>query len=270
MNRTVPERGTNPPPIGPRRSPAGHDAPGGSFKAVPSIAVKHEGHRGGVMRSDLDLLASIGLRPEPVAALPLPPARGRPAAVLVVPDGDRLATVPVLADPVTGWRPAEAGDGVAAALLTALGAPPTAGVERGIGTGVDQTNTSVIVDDAAVVKWIRHPGPELTAATTTLAHLRGVGYPSVPAFLGALSWDDGTPSGVVTALADRYLPAAEHGWDWAAEDAGALRPIGAELGRLAASLHIALATPSPVLPRPTGRATASDAARWHAAASAMV
>jgi maltokinase len=82
------------------------------------------------------------------------------------------------------------------------------------------------------------------------------------------------------AQADTYLPGARDGWDWCLElvrgvAAGDLRDgwtadFPARLGRLAADLHEALATPSDVLPEPRRAATGEDTASWHRAALGRV
>jgi maltokinase len=238
------------------------------------------------VRSDPELLAELTAAlatrsapgqdgERPVAALPLPSAAlalapatgaGRCAVAVLRRDDGRLLTQPMLAT-AAGWRPAAPGDGVSAALLAALGVPVGAGQERTL--DIDQTNTSVIVDDVAVVKWIRHPEAGHLPPPAP-AHLHALGWPAMPTLFGSVTWEDDGAAPVRVALADRYLPGAEHGWDWATDDAAAGRPLGARLGDLAASLHLALATPSAVIPEPVHRATADDAARWHAAASARL
>jgi maltokinase len=84
-------------------------------------------------------------------------------------------------------------------------------VERPI--TVDQTNYSVVVDDAVVVKWLRpavpvpHPGVQL------IRHLAAIGFDDMPAFVGVDERD-----GVVHAIVTAYLPAALDGWDWYVDD----------------------------------------------------
>jgi maltokinase len=128
----------------------------------------------------------------------------------------------------------------------------TAGRERAI--TVDQTNVSVVVDEQVVVKWldpaVRDPHP----AVRTLEHLRLVGFDDVPELHGVEVVD-----GWVVALVTQYLPGARDGWEWFVDDviatlddpggACAERSAGT-IGALAARLHVALATPSSVLPTP--------------------
>ncbi|WP_433826068.1 hypothetical protein ACQP2E_28735 [Actinoplanes sp. CA-015351] len=78
----------------------------------------------------------------------------------------------------------------------------------------------------------------------------------------------GGASAELVALIVAFLPGAVDGWEWAVDDllaelgGGALAVIGGLLGELAAELHVALATPSSVLPDPVGAAAPADVAGW--------
>ena len=213
--------------------------------------------------------------------------------VQFVREGDGWCGQPVRADGDV-WTAAVAGDGAASALLSLLAGdaappPPWRVLRLGpvpsadgaeVAVTVDQTNSSVVVGDAAVVKWRRavrdaaHPGP------TALAHLAAVGYTGIPRPVGQLLRR--LPSGheLPVAQVDCYLPGARDGWEWclelvravAAGDTGDpwAADFPARLGRLAADLHAALATPSEVLPAPRRPASAEEAAQWHAAARRRV
>jgi maltokinase len=116
-----------------------------------------------------------------------------------------------------------------------------------------------------------------------LAHLESVGYDEIPKPLGALTWQ--SPAGVELTLArgDAFLPDARDGWEWCVErlaahlrhDDGACPPdcdpwIGGRLGGLVAGLHIALASPSDVIPEAAGVASPDDVKAWRAAATATL
>ena len=213
-----------------------------------------------------------------------------------------LALVPLVA---TGgrWRRARPGDGLSIALVELLASrhepggqfvvrrlasvPPRSGgddiaaLEHAV--GVDQANVSVVVDDAVIVKWLGRPEAGGQRAATLLAHLGAVGYEAVPRLYGSLAWlaPDGREATI--ALAEAYLPGARDGWEWCVarleahlrHDDGACPEgcdpwIGGPLGRLVAGLHIALATPSEVIPEPTSRATPTEVDAWRAAATAAL
>lgn len=200
--------------------------------------------------------------------------------VAVVGDDAGCRWTVALVETASGVRRAAAGDGVAEALLARLAAgsrrdgafrlhrfagQPVTG-ERAV--TVDQTNESVVVGEAAVVKWAVHLPPTGRAveqpAVRRLAALAGFSGTATP--WGLLTVDVGEAAPLLLATATAFLPGAQDGWDWAVDDVRrlargeltvdeAVRPAG-ELGRLVARLHAALAA--------TGRevATEDDARQW--------
>jgi len=140
----------------------------------------------------------------------------------------------------------------------------------------DQTNESLIVGETVMVKWISEPRLGPHPAPVLLAHLAEVGFTEIPAPYATLEWSGQDGRTAVCALVDAYLPEAADGWTWCVDllrdhlhhlpDGCAPRcdaDIGTVLGALVARLHLALATPSSVLPRPVSRAGSSLIARWH-------
>lgn len=125
---------------------------------------------------------------------------------------------------------------------------------------VDQTNYSVVVDEAVVVKWLRPPAVEPHRGVTLLEHLTEVGFLEMPYFWGAE-----TAAGRVLATATSYVIDSTDGWEWYVDlvtndltGGGALSvDVGARLGALTARLHRALTSPSSVLPMPVGSAAKS-------------
>jgi maltokinase len=164
-------------------------------------------------------------------------------------------------------------EGDAAAALLQAGSDPERGAWqfRGAGVtlpagaqerpiGLDQSNTSYVVDERLVVKVYRriwpgvHPEVELGRHLTATAHLD-----CVPAFAGSLHWN-----GHAVALVQEYVP-GEDGWTWgsAAVQAGDVEDI-ARLGGESARLHSALAGYG------SRTATAADLRGWRAAAGAQL
>ncbi|HSS66968.1 MAG TPA: hypothetical protein VLK34_00355 [Nocardioidaceae bacterium] len=245
-----------------------------------------------------DAIASAGtdlLRSSvPAAATPTPdgslsleaslPLDGRRWVCVVADDSGRRWTVPVVRDG-SSVRRAQAGDGVAEALVERIGAGPleqpfalasfTSRPVRGErGMGVDQTNESVVVGDAAVVKWCLHLAARgntaAPPAARRLAALATAGFDGMPGLWGLLSLDVRAEAPLLLANVTSYLPGALDGWDWATADARgyargeidfdqAVAPATA-IGELIARMHVALAA--------SGRstATADDARRWASAA----
>jgi maltokinase len=120
---------------------------------------------------------------------------------------------------------------------------------------VDQTNESVVVGDAAVVKWTfladegPHPAPSMLAA------LDAAGFAGTPRPWGVVEWR----GRLLCSIVD-YLPGAVDGWTWAVEDIRTLdlarvESSGRAVGELVASFHRALAGTS----RP---ATVEEAESW--------
>ena len=215
--------------------------------------------------------------------LPLPGG----CRVLVVRDAAGvLYTVPVAG---SGSDRAGPGDGVAAALVRLLGtgpartgsfelvrryAAPATGEEA---VTADQTNESVVVGGAAVVKWTVRPTTDPHPAPHRLAQLTAAGFTGMPRLWGLLLWHDPRRAGsepVVLATVSDYLPGATDGWEWAVADlravaAGDVRPPGdtapaQAIGRLTAELHLGLAGAG------TRPATPAEVADWHARALADV
>jgi maltokinase len=106
-----------------------------------------------------------------------------------------------------------------------------------------------------------------------LQHLAAVGYAGVPRSYGLLVWNSPDGRTLPCAMAVAHLPGAVDGWTWcvqAAEREIEEGPWGpgfpARLGRLVAGLHLALATPSGVLPDPVHRVDRQVIQGWHAEA----
>ncbi|WP_067183304.1 hypothetical protein [Microtetraspora niveoalba] len=153
---------------------------------------------------------------------------------LTVEEGVTGAVVRALAEGVTPPLP------FSVRAFRALPAPPAG--ERAI--TVDQTNHSVIAGESVVVKWFPRPSRAPQPAPDLLAHLSGFSRTATP--YAAIYWED-----ALVALVTAYLPEARDGWEWCVDEAEAGRTgFAAELGALAAELHLAMASPSPVFPDP--------------------
>ncbi|HEX4249422.1 MAG TPA: hypothetical protein VH008_16285 [Pseudonocardia sp.] len=231
----------------------------------------------------------------PVAAMALDgdgtrSAGGPPRHAVAVAQGPTgRVTVPLVADAAGGgWRRACAGDGTASALVhqlaTAAGPAGRFALHPGQSIGItsatlaersvdtDQTNESVVVAERSVVKWIRRPLEGDQPAMRLPAHLDAVGFTGIPPVQGFLTWQPPGMAPVLLAGVDAYLPDAADGWAWCVDalldqlGGGAPADFPGQLGRLAADLHAALATPSPVLPQPVASVGAATVQGWHATA----
>jgi maltokinase len=219
---------------------------------------------------------------------------------------ERLALAPdfevVLTEQGDGWSvsiqhldasPCVAGDGAAEALLSLLrqegdladrwqvlrlaSFPEVAGEQP---VTVDQTNLSVIVGDRVNVKWLRQVRDDPQPSLAALAQLSAVGFAQMPTPYAVLTWTSPTGRVLPVAYVTEHLANAEDGWSWcvqlvrslaAGEEADPeVNDLPRRLGQLTADLHVALATPTHVFPRPIQPAGASRVQRWHDGAYAML
>jgi maltokinase len=211
---------------------------------------------------------------------------GRGRWVLVLETQPGLLTSAVVEE-LEGFRRARAGDGVSEGLLakTARGEDHGSFTFRRLGTigswpgerpiEVDQSNESVVVGDAAVVKRFVFTTAGNERPMVLPAHLVAAGFEEMPAPLGSAGWQhtDGVMS---LSSITTYLPDARDGWDWYVEllersiEDRAVDAFGpaAALGAMTARLHSALATPTEIVPAPTAVAREDTVARWRRIAEA--
>ena len=125
--------------------------------------------------------------------------------------------------------------------------------------GVDQSNTSYVVDERLVVKLYRRVWPGTHPEVELVEFLTGR-VDSVPAFAGSCHW-----RGHAIGLLQDYVPGGIDGWRWGADAiiSGDATAIG-RLGEVTAELHAALAG--------LGAETAAPSvtAAWRAAAEAQL
>jgi maltose alpha-D-glucosyltransferase / alpha-amylase len=167
-------------------------------------------------------------------------------------------------------RPAERGGTFAAHATAALRALPASAAPRVRRMNVEQSNTSVVVDERIVVKGYRKthagPQPELEVAR----FLDAVGYRNTPALLGYVEYERSGAEPMALCIVQRFVHARGDGWSVIL---GALRNRSApsaesarRLGERTAELHRAFATTgggAAFEPEPTTRA---DVDAWAAQA----
>ncbi|MGX5696448.1 hypothetical protein ACWKWP_09655 [Agromyces soli] len=142
---------------------------------------------------------------------------------------------------VAGRRPV-AGDGIARAVARAVapGDISADASERPI--TVDQTNTSVIVDERFMVKLVGRWGAA-DRAGALLERLAAVGSRDVDRLVGRVEWHHPSLGTSTFAIVTEYLPGAEDGWTWAVDDVVAVLGGGPEpdwpsaIGRHVARIH---------------------------------
>jgi len=147
----------------------------------------------------------------------------------------------------------------AAPALAGLDLPEIPEVRR---LGGEQSNTSVILNEAVVLKLLRRVQPGLHPEAEMARHLTAAGYPGTPALLGEVVRDgpDGTPHTLMLLHAFARNQGDAWAWtlDWLARtvDEAALTeaepddplagylPLAEAIGRRLAQLHLVLARPS--------------------------
>jgi len=142
---------------------------------------------------------------------------------------------------------------------------------------VDQTHESVVVGEAAVVKWAVHAEP--TPAPELIAQLTMAGFTEMPRPWGFVTWADGRRD-VLIASVGQFLPGASDGWTWAVLDAGDFAARGGDLedsidalevvGTVVADMHAAMATPTEVMPNPMQPAGVTDVDEWRRLARSLL
>lgn len=134
---------------------------------------------------------------------------------------------------------------------------PAHAAERSI--TADQTNHSVVVGEAVVVKWLTAAVEPPHRGAHLMAHLAEVGFHAVPPLYGAH-----VEQGRVVAVVTGFVVGALDGWDWYVDELLAALPSGSlvtplataeRVGRLAATMSNALATPSSLIVEPFATAS---------------
>jgi trehalose synthase-fused probable maltokinase len=191
-------------------------------------------------------------------------------------DGDgvwrRLAGMALAGGEIEGARgrwlftPTEAGRAVVLAGANALAA---LGERR---LGVEQSNTSIAFGERLILKLYRLLEPGGNPEVEVNAFLTGIGFREAPALLGSASYlVDGEPHSA--AMLQELIASTGDAWTWvlgrlaAAPDgpAEAMRGM-AQVGRLTAAMHAALASRPDEPGFPSRRATGEELAGWGAAA----
>ncbi|WP_082828209.1 maltose alpha-D-glucosyltransferase (plasmid) [Tistrella mobilis] len=155
--------------------------------------------------------------------------------------------------------------GSAQAVAIAGALPPGAEVRW---MAAEQTNSSVIVGDTAVIKLIRRIQPGINPEVEMARHLTEAGYAGVAEFLGELAWEgrigeEGSAETASLAVIQRFIRNQGDGWHWTGdqlaraldalhhhdrerlEDAtGTIRALTRTIGHRLKELHEVLARPS--------------------------
>jgi trehalose synthase-fused probable maltokinase len=111
--------------------------------------------------------------------------------------------------------------------------------------GVEQSNSSIVIDDKLVLKVFRKLEPGINPELELLRFLTARGFPNIATLHGWYEYD-GAPLAATLGVAQQFLPDAVGGWELALDklvtDPAELLNDLAELGRVTAQLHNVLAS----------------------------
>lgn len=185
----------------------------------------------------------------------VPLAPGEPAVAVV--DGLSLADGLRVPDAVRTLATAAVRGGAATTAGgatvrgTPVGRPVTADLGRSRALGVEQSNTSVVLDDALIMKVFRRVEAGVQPEVEVTRALTEAGFPHVPAQAGALALEGADHGDGATSLAvvAGFLGRAREGWDLALAEARGvlaggvqprLAPAVDDLGQVVGRMHVAL------------------------------
>ncbi|MCU1352941.1 MAG: hypothetical protein JWM05_2150 [Acidimicrobiales bacterium] len=183
-----------------------------------------------------DIVGATGSGPAPTDRAPAAAATRAPHDALAEPEA-AAALVDRLRHPGTA-----AGPGATVSFHWADGHPPPPdGVVRPI--GAEQSNSSVVIGDALVLKVFRRLRPGVNPELEMSRFLTAAGYPHVPALAGWYDADlDGEP--LTLGVAQDLVADGRDGWDHVLDglqtDPGSLLGPLRRLGAVVAGLHDAL------------------------------
>jgi trehalose synthase-fused probable maltokinase len=141
---------------------------------------------------------------------------------------------------------------------------------------VEQSNTSVRIGDAAVLKIYRLLGPGINPEVEIGEFLTAHGFAHAPSLGGHIAYRFPGGEAAAAAMVQQLVPSRGDGWDWALRHlAGGGDPNQtlaglSQVGGLTAELHATLASEPANADFPSRPATAEEGAAWLAAANAQL
>lgn len=136
---------------------------------------------------------------------------------------------------------------------------------------VEQSNTSVVLDERLILKLYRLLEPGDSPDLEVSAFLTDVGFKDTPAVAGAMTYvpDDGDPA-AAAAMLQAFVPSSGDAWaamlQALASDPASGVDIAATVGRVTAAMHAALASRPDHPSFPARHATVAETAAWRASA----
>jgi predicted trehalose synthase len=139
---------------------------------------------------------------------------------------------------------------------------------------VEQSNTSVVLDERLMLKVYRLLEPGDNPDVEVSAFLAGAGFADTPRLHGSMRWvsPDGEPA--AAAMLQAFVPSAGDGWAAMlaalGEDPDRGLAMAASIGELTRRLHLALASRPEDPAFPVRPATVAETAAWRASAEGQL
>jgi trehalose synthase-fused probable maltokinase len=135
---------------------------------------------------------------------------------------------------------------------------------------VEQSNTSVVLGERLILKLFRLLEPGVNPDLEVGAFLTDAGFADTPPMAGGITWHPDAGEPAAAAMLGALVPAHGDGWaamlEHLATDPSHGIHAAAEIGRVTASMHAALASRPDQPGFPARAATVAEAAGWRASA----
>ena len=136
--------------------------------------------------------------------------------------------------------------------------------------GVEQSNTSVVLDDRLILKLYRLLEPGLNPDLEVSLFLADAGFADTPATAGAMTWSPDGAEPSAAAMLQAFVPSTGDAWaamlGRLADDPAHAVDIVARIGEVTARMHAALASRPADPAFPSRVATVAETAAWRASA----
>ena len=135
---------------------------------------------------------------------------------------------------------------------------------------VEQSNTSVVLDDRLILKLYRLLEPGVNPDLEVSTFLTDAGFADTPAVAGAMTWEPAGGQPAAAAMLQAFVPSTGDAWSAVlralAADPDRAVDMAGEIGEVTARMHAALASRPSDPAFPARAATVAETASWRASA----
>ena len=136
--------------------------------------------------------------------------------------------------------------------------------------GVEQSNTSIVLDERLILKLYRLLEPGLNPDLEVSLFLADTGFADTPATGGAMTWSPDGAEPSAAAMLQAFVPSTGDAWaamlDHLSKDPERAADMVAQIGEMTARMHAALASRPTDPAFPSRAATVAETAAWRASA----